>query len=745
MKTLSIVCFLAYLKLVPCASSQNFWQASKLNGIGGISSLATDYSGLVFVGYSSSGVWRSTDDGISWDPVNTNLSDLSINSLVVTPTGALLAATRTAGVWRSSDNGASWNPSGLSARINTFTTARGVVYAGDGFWCSGIYGSTDDGLTWKPLNSGLSTCINGIAGAVVPNTQRSIDGTLVYLFAATGTAGVYRSIDNATNWGVSGKNVSTPGTVPAIVNEKTGHIFVGTSNNPTIPSVGKGLFRSTDVGDSWTQLADLPINQLATLAVNSKGTIFAGSLLRDGVYMSQDDGTHWTQTNGGITNITTSIGALSINSSGYAFAATGADLYRSIASTTSTSAQLKVPFISQCDVKWCNDDYPGGGTVFSYGCHLTCEVMLINFYARQQRVNFATTPPVLNKWLKNNNGYTEGLGPKPRKVAEFARTIGHIQLWHDGTDYASRSALTDGALNGYLANNNPVILQVCGPTGSGQHYVVATGQLNSGSVSTYYINDPTYSRIRQSRLDEGSYRDTYRSMEKYTQTNKGSTELTIGGGSPIELLVIDPAGRRTGFDQGTGQLLNEIPGSFYGVESLAADDSSGLSTPEKVFLDIWTPKEGKYKMIIQGTGTGTFQLNVSGYDTSGQLTTQSLSGSVTTGSRQIDSMVYSPTAGILLNVHSGVTRVPNDFSLEDNYPNPFNPSTTIQYALPRRAQVTLAVFNTLGQQVATLQNGELDAGYHEVRFDGTHLPSGVYFYRMQAGGYTETKKLLLVR
>jgi hypothetical protein len=100
---------------------------------------------------------------------------------------------------------------------------------------------------------------------------------------------------------------------------------------------------------------------------------------------------------------------------------------------------------------------------------------------------------------------------------------------------------------------------------------------------------------------------------------------------------------------------------------------------------------------------------------------------------------------------TGVTAVtaaaglPGTFRLEQNYPNPFNPSTTIRYGLPAGAHMTLSVSNALGQTVVTLVNGVQEAGYHEVKFDGTGLSSGVYFYRIQAGSFTQTKKLLLLR
>ena len=113
-----------------------------------------------------------------------------------------------------------------------------------------------------------------------------------------------------------------------------------------------------------------------------------------------------------------------------------------------------------------------------------------------------------------------------------------------------------------------------------------------------------------------------------------------------------------------------------------------------------------------------------------------------TGMKGITSMtMLSFTSGVAISPDP----VPTGFRLGQNYPNPFNPTTTIRYALPHRSHVTLTVFNTLGQQVAQLINGDIDAGYHEIQFNATNLASGVYFYRIQAGSYVETKTLCLVK
>lgn len=115
--------------------------------------------------------------------------------------------------------------------------------------------------------------------------------------------------------------------------------------------------------------------------------------------------------------------------------------------------------------------------------------------------------------------------------------------------------------------------------------------------------------------------------------------------------------------------------------------------------------------------------------------------------------------GILVDIDTAATtyftiREPNsvklsnstlDFELTQNYPNPFNPSTKIKYQIPELSFVTIKVYDVLGKEVTTLINEEKPAGSYEVEFDASRLPSGVYFYRLQAGSFIETKKMILLR
>ena len=89
--------------------------------------------------------------------------------------------------------------------------------------------------------------------------------------------------------------------------------------------------------------------------------------------------------------------------------------------------------------------------------------------------------------------------------------------------------------------------------------------------------------------------------------------------------------------------------------------------------------------------------------------------------------------------------LPKEYQLDQNYPNPFNPSTLISYQLPKQSYVTLRIFDVLGREIALLVNGEQTAGYKSVTWNAANVSSGLYFYRLTAGTFTETKKLLLLR
>ena len=130
---------------------------------------------------------------------------------------------------------------------------------------------------------------------------------------------------------------------------------------------------------------------------------------------------------------------------------------------------------------------------------------------------------------------------------------------------------------------------------------------------------------------------------------------------------------------------------------------------------------------------------------------------VETGSVRFVSAVGAPVVGSpLLLQHARHARnatapletaadLPTSFALEANYPNPFNPTTTIPFALPEKTPVRLAVYDLLGRQVQVLVQETLPAGRHAVRFEASSLPSGVYFARIEAGSFSTVRRIMLIK
>jgi len=89
--------------------------------------------------------------------------------------------------------------------------------------------------------------------------------------------------------------------------------------------------------------------------------------------------------------------------------------------------------------------------------------------------------------------------------------------------------------------------------------------------------------------------------------------------------------------------------------------------------------------------------------------------------------------------------LPEDYSLGQNHPNPFNPVTTFTFSLPRASNISLEIYNIIGQTIAVAASGNYPAGVHEVNWEAVDLPSGVYFYRLLADDYKETRKMILLK
>ncbi|MDX9856182.1 MAG: T9SS type A sorting domain-containing protein [candidate division Zixibacteria bacterium] len=119
------------------------------------------------------------------------------------------------------------------------------------------------------------------------------------------------------------------------------------------------------------------------------------------------------------------------------------------------------------------------------------------------------------------------------------------------------------------------------------------------------------------------------------------------------------------------------------------------------------------------------------------------------GEYEIESALVADHSGHVFSVQIGTATIesslPTSFALAQNYPNPFNPSTEISFSLPNASDVRLEVFNVLGQSVAILVDGRVEAGTHSVRWDASNSASGVYLYRIQAGEFTDTRKMMLLK
>jgi len=189
-------------------------------------------------------------------------------------------------------------------------------------------------------------------------------------------------------------------------------------------------------------------------------------------------------------------------------------------------------------------------------------------------------------------------------------------------------------------------------------------------------------------------------------------------------------------DKGIPVILGE-----YGVvkRTLTGNSDQDLHLASRLYFYKYFVESAVNKGIIPfNWDTGPYGNNTMGiFDrNTGAVADQGLLDSIMRGAGKGNTTSTSDETNLTL---------PNEFRLEQNYPNPFNPSTVIGYQLPASGFVSLKVFDVLGKEVDSLVNNYQNAGNYSVQFDASHLPNGVYFYRLDTGPYQSAKKLLLLK
>ena len=193
---------------------------------------------------------------------------------------------------------------------------------------------------------------------------------------------------------------------------------------------------------------------------------------------------------------------------------------------------------------------------------------------------------------------------------------------------------------------------------------------------------------------------------------------------PVELVITDGSGRRLGYTEDT-DVLTEIPNSIW------FGDADGIGyvfgeVQQPINLELTGLDENYYVMVSVEDSGRTGGVVLEGFLADGEIINYQIT--------------LDPVSVEQIN-----SVIPQNFELAQNYPNPFNPTTKISWQSPVGGHQTIKVYDVLGNEVATLITEYREAGRYEITFNASDLSSGIYFYRLQAGDFVETKKMILLR
>jgi photosystem II stability/assembly factor-like uncharacterized protein len=760
---------------------------------GRISSLAVDptNSNVAFAAAAGGGLWKTTDGGTTWSPMTDDLPRLSSGSVAIDPndpstiyygTGELnfsIDSYPGEGIFKSTDGGATWSQvMPFTSNGALYYTGKIVVASNSTVYAAGYYDaykSTDGGQTWKELDltfnpvSGRSpSAVDDIA--VDPTNPNVIYASYGSFWSGDSSSyGVHKSTDGGTSW-----TWLTNGLPPA-TQIKRASLAIAASNNQALYAAINGnkpgsstedtnrVYKSTNGGASWTLLPS--VSSTADFGGNQgwyNNVIAVDPAHPDTVYLGGID--FWRSSNGGQTwtNLTNGYGSYNgknIHPDQHAIGfanGNGAIIYigndggvwkstNGASTFTNCNATLQTIQFYDIDVDQNNSSITVGGTQDN-GTVSNKNEALSNW----NEIYSGDGGYVLIDPQNSNNVYTEYVNGTILKSTDGGRTFQQI---------ASSSNIGDGYwLTPYVmdpVNDNLLYVatsKIYESTNGGTNWTALTGNLKSTSdLFTTMSISPVEGSVIYAGIS--GYRGAADSSFLYVTTNGGTiwTNITanLPGGTNFARVTADPKTKGTAYLAVLSGITSHVLRTTdYGKTWNGLDSPSNgfASVPTKVIAIDSTDGHiyaGTYWGVYLSTDNGSTWtkfgagLPIAVVD---DIAIQYSTHTIRVGTHGRGVWQIGVTTGI-----ASSSSVQYTFAVNQNYPNPFNPTTDISYQLQTKAHVTLTVYDLIGNLVTTLVNEDEEPGVHHVIFDGSHLATGVYFYKLVAGNAVTTKKMVLLK
>jgi len=723
---------------------------------GAIFSLGIDSSNNIYAGSGfNGGVYISTNNGENWSP--TTLTNVTVMSLTVDKTNNIIYVGTSTDIRKSTDSGQSWSLIGNLGNIwALITNISGDIFAGT--WSGSVFRSSDGGNSWVNLKNELTivqdiliTPVNGIfvctSGPGVfyssdngnnwENRSSGIDYLTINSIHITpngniftGSGMIYRSTDNGINW-TSVKGGRGNSYYTSIINNNNGDLFAGNGGG----SGGYWIYRSTDDGNNWTRINNgLPDSTIWTIALDSLQNLFIGT--QAGIFKSSNNGNNWIQMNAGLTQ--NKIHAIVITDNNTIFAGAGpGGIFRS----TDGGDNWERVWSTMANVY--------SLTINSFG----------NIFAGVYDGNFGIYKSTDNgdTWTEVNNGLTDlfirSLASDDSVVYAGTQTGGIFKSDDQGGNWVSIN-------EGFKEINEILSLEVI----NNYIYAGTKGLWRRPFSGAVPLSPSNLVAIADTFNVTLSWQDNSDNEEGFVIERKDGDSLSVFSFEPIDTVstnineYID-----TGLEADYTYTYRIYAYNGFGTSSYS--NLAQVTTLVPVELTLFTATVIENSVTLNWM-TAT-ELNNQGFEIEKQVgnqwekigyvpgfgtTTEPKSYSfsdnnITTGTyfyrlKQIDydgSYEYSNKVEVVVDL------TPTEFALYQNYPNPFNPATTIKYGVPVTGNVKLAVYNLIGEEMAVLINGEVEAGIHEVTFKVSSLPSGMYLYKLQSDNLVEVKKMILIK